>query len=71
MFSELYTLGGGPDLILFSPDAIANRLKFKTSLLLVIARNFLILSIPPTQRTPFIAGLPAEVRALYESDLSA
>ncbi|GAA5876378.1 hypothetical protein JCM3774_005315 [Rhodotorula dairenensis] len=35
------------------------------------ARNFLVLSIPPTQRTPFIAGLPAEVRALYEADLSA
>ncbi|TKA51458.1 hypothetical protein B0A53_05371 [Rhodotorula sp. CCFEE 5036] len=35
------------------------------------ARNFLILSIPPTQRTPFISGLPPDVRALYESDLSA
>ncbi|GAA5993447.1 hypothetical protein JCM10908_002194 [Rhodotorula pacifica] len=33
------------------------------------ARNFLILSIPPTQRTPFISGLPSAVRALYESDL--
>ena len=72
IFSQLYALGGERDFLLF-PDMTANQTSETQNLPAfgTTARNFLILSIPPTQRTPFISGLPPDVRALYESDLSA